>query len=43
MIVEIELAASRFAQGDYMIALSGATGDGGYEKIGTYHFRVVRR
>ncbi|HEX5732522.1 MAG TPA: hypothetical protein VF131_06780 [Blastocatellia bacterium] len=43
MIVEIELAAGRIAQGDYMIALSGAAGDGGYEKISTYHFRVVRR
>ncbi len=42
-IVEVELAANRFAQGDYMIALSGATGDGDYERISTYHFRVVRR
>ncbi len=42
IIVEFELDANRFAQGDYIIALSGAAG-GGYEKISTYHFRVVRQ
>ena len=42
-IVEVELAAKRFAKGDYMIVLSGATGEVGYEKISTYHFRVIRR
>ncbi|HJQ68451.1 MAG TPA: hypothetical protein VKA70_05750 [Blastocatellia bacterium] len=42
-VVEVESAADRFAQGDYMVSLSGATGAGVYEKIATYHFRVVRR
>lgn len=42
-IVEVELAAKRLAKGDYIVVLSGATGDGDYEKISTYHFRVIRR
>lgn len=41
-IEEAELAAKRFAKGDYIIVLSGANGDRDYEKISTYHFRVIR-
>jgi len=42
-IVEVVLAAKRFAKGDYIIMLSGAPDDGDYEKISTYHFRVIRQ
>jgi hypothetical protein len=42
-VVEVELAATRLTEGDYIIVLSGATGDGDYEKISAYHFRVTKR
>lgn len=42
-VVEVELAAKRITEGDYIIVLSGATGDGDYEKISAYHFRVTKR
>jgi hypothetical protein len=42
-IVEVELAAERLTEGDYIIVFSGATGDGNYEKVSAYHFRVTKR
>jgi hypothetical protein len=41
--VVIQYPASLMSRSDYWVALSGATADGSFEKIGTYPFRVVRK
>ena len=42
-IVEIVLPAAIVTRSDYLVILSGTTSSGDSDKIGTYHFSVIRK
>jgi methionine-rich copper-binding protein CopC len=39
----VSVAAKPLVSDDYILTLHGLSRDGDYERVGTYHFRVVRK